>query len=283
MATYLRRWLTGSVEGTVARHTYRDYRDKVENHIIPAIGKKKLKDLTYQDLQGLYRKKAKEGLTRTVGYIHTTMSKALHEAEAADLVRKNVARFAKPPKIQAEERDPMTPDEIQAFLAAVRGHKDEALYLLAVTSGMRRGELFGLKWPDLDLEARRYKVSYSLDTLYGPPDRKDPKQRSSRRSGILLPEVATALRGQRQRQRHDRLRAGPRWEENDYVSRPTGGRPRGRTTFSRDLSNLCAPAPGCVLLPLPTCATHAPRPSPYSKYTRGRHKRSWGTLLAWLR
>lgn len=244
VAGYLRRWLSDSVEGTVSRHTYRDYRDKVGNHIIPALGRKKLKDLTHQDLQALYRKKTEEGLSaRTVRYVHTTMGKALHEAEAADLVRKNVARFAKPPKPDAEEREPMAVEEIRAFLTAIRGHKDEALYLLAITTGMRRGELFGLRWPDVDLEKRRYKVSHSLDTLYGPPVLKDPKRGSGKRSGILLPEVVAALEAHRKRQLEDRLRAGPRWQENGYVFPTNRGTPqRADNVLKRSLKPLCVEA-----------------------------------------
>jgi len=244
VAAFLRRWLAGSVEGTVSRHTYYDYKNKVEKHIVPMLGSKKLKDLTHQDLQMLYRKKTQEGLSgRSVRYIHVTMSKALHEAEGVDLVRKNVARFATPPKLDTKEREPMTAQEIQTFLGAVRGHKDEALYLLAVTSGMRRGELFGLKWEDLDLEGRRYKVQRSLDTYYGPAEERAPKTKSGRRSGILLPEVVDSLRVHRQRQRHERLVSGPRWVDNDYLF-PTGrGTPqRANNVLYRSLYPLCEAA-----------------------------------------
>jgi len=245
VAQYLRRWLTGSVEGTVARRTYRDYRDKVELHIVPVLGSRKLKSLTHQDLQNLYRRKIRDGLSaRTVRYIHATLSKALHEAEAADLVRKNVARFAKPPPNDTQERDPMTVEEIRTFLGAIKGHKDEALYLLAVTTGMRRGELFGLKWDEnLDLDAGRYKISHSLDTHKGAPDRKAPKTKTSKRSGILLPEVVSALRHYRQRQRHEKLRQGPRWQENGYVFPTSKGTPqRAENVLRRSLKPLCKQA-----------------------------------------
>lgn len=90
---YLDAWLRDSVTGTVARHTQRDYEDKVRLHLKPALGKVRLADLTTQHLNRLYRKKLQEGQSpRSVRYMHTTMSKALHEAEGADLVRKNVAR-----------------------------------------------------------------------------------------------------------------------------------------------------------------------------------------------
>ncbi len=164
----------------------------------------------------------------------------MHQAEAWDLVRKNVARFAKPPKPAAEEREPMSPGEIRAFLAAVRGDRDEALYLLATTTGMRRGELFGLKWEDLDLDAGRYRVRRSLDTQYGPAAENDTKRRASRRPGILLPQVVASLRRHADLQRADRLKAGPRWSENGYVFPTNRGTPqRADNVLKRSLKPLC--------------------------------------------
>ena len=117
--------------------------------------------------QTLYRRKLDEGLSaRSVGYVHTTIRKALAQA-AWDLVKKNVARFAKPPKETHSEPDAMTVEEAQNFLKAIAGDRLEALYLLAVTTGLRRGELLGLKWADLDLERGYMQVERSLDTLYG--------------------------------------------------------------------------------------------------------------------
>lgn len=249
VALHLRRWLATSVEGTVSRHTLRDYRDKVEKHLIPAFGKKKLKDLSRQDLQLLYRGMTARGYAAaTVRHVHVVIGKALHEAEAEDLVRKNVARFVRPPKPDRTEREPMSTDEVRVFLRALDGHKDRALYLLAVTGGLRRGELFGLKWSDLDPDRGRLKVRRSLDTLYGPAEENDPKRKSSERPVVLLPEVVAALRKHKLRQHQDRWKAGPRWEENGYVFPTNRGTPqRADNVLKRSLKPFCA---GAGLRPL---------------------------------
>ena len=198
LGDYLTSWLE-SIEGTVSRHTYRDYQDKVRLHIAPALGKIRLRDLTKDHLQKLYRKKLSEGLSpRSVRYIHVTMTRALHDAHGADLVRKNVASFAKPPKDIHDEKPVMSVADAMLFLEKIRGDRFEPLYLLAVTTGLRRGEMLGLKWTYVDLEAGTLKVSRPLDTYYGPAQENAPKRQASRRASKLPPPVwkpssATAL------------------------------------------------------------------------------------------
>lgn len=239
VADYLTQWLK-SIEGTVARHTFGDYADKVRLHIVPSLGRLRLRDLTRDHLQKLYRKKTAEGLSpRSVRYIHATMSKALHDAEGADLVRKNVARFARPPKYEHTERPIMSVAEAMLFLEAIRGHRHEALYLLAVTTGLRRGEMLGLRWEDLDLDAGTLRVSRSLDTYYGPARENAPKRQASRRAAKLPDPVADALRrhGRLQKSRAERL--GPLWQESGYVFTTTKGTPeRGDNLLSRSLKPL---------------------------------------------
>jgi len=239
---FLDLWLRDSVKGSVARHTFVDYEGKVRLHLKPAIGHLKLRALTSAHLQTLYRRKLDEGLSpRSVGYIHTTIRKALAQAEAWDLVRKNVARFAKPPKVSHSEPDAMTIEEAQRFLRAIAGDRREALYLLAVTTGLRRGELLGLKWVDLDLERGYLRVERSLDTLYGPAVENDPKRASSRRPAVLLPPVVTALKAHRARQAVEKLAAGPAWREHGYIFPTRVGTPeRGDNVLKRSLKPLAA-------------------------------------------
>jgi integrase len=221
---YLDRWLRDVVKGSVARHTYKDYEGKVRLHPKPTLGRVKLKDLTPAHLQALYRKKTEDGLSpRTVEYVHSTARKALAKAEEWDLVRKNVARYARPPAKKHKEHRTLTVPQSKAFFAAAAGDRLEALYVLALTTGLRRGELLGLKWADIDLENTTLSVNRSMDTLYGPPEEKAPKRQSSRRTVLLVPEAVAALRLHRRRQAEERLAAGPAWRERDLVFPTTLG------------------------------------------------------------
>lgn len=243
---YLASWQE-SIEGTVSRHTYRDYADKCALHITPTLGRLRLRDLTREHLQKLYQKKLREGLSpRSVRYIHVTLSKALHDAEGSGLVAKNVARFARPPKDEHTEREVMSVAEAMLFLEAIRGDRLEALYLLAVTTGLRRGEMLGLKWSDIDLEAGTLRVSRSLDTYYGPAKENAPKRQASRRPAKLPAPVVDALSRHRRSQEAAQRRLGPLWKgppalklEEGYVFTTSVGTPqRGDNLLSRSLKPL---------------------------------------------
>src|SRR5215210_8094863 len=119
-------------------------------HIKPALGRIKLKALTPTHARGLYREKLDSGLApRTVGYIHITLHKALKDAVADGLVPRNVTEGIKAPSSKKKEITPLSPAQARTFLETARGDRLEALYVLAVTAGVREGELLGLKWDDL--------------------------------------------------------------------------------------------------------------------------------------
>jgi integrase len=237
---YLERWLKDVVEGSVSHHTYRDYKDKVILHLVSALGKVKLKALTALHLQALYRQKTDKGFSpRTVEYIHTTARKALAKAEEWDLVHKNVARYARPPAPEHKEHRTLTVPEAKVFFEAAAGDRLEALYILALTTGLRRGELLGLKWTDLNLDSVSLGVNRSMDTLYGPPEEKGPKRQSSRRTIALVPEAVAALRTHKKHQTEEKLGIGPAWREHDLIFPTRVGTPmRGDNLLKRSLRPL---------------------------------------------
>ena len=237
---YLDTWLHDSVKGRVARHTFVDYEGKVRLHLKPAIGHLRLQELTTAHLQALYSHKLDEGVgVRTINITHATISKALGEAEAQDLVRKNVAKAAKPPQQEHNEPDIMAVEEARHFLRVIVGDRLEALYLLAVTTGLRRSELLGLKWTDLDLDRGHLHVERSLDTQYGPAQENDLKRAASRRSTLLLPPVIASLKTHRMNQTAERVKAGSAWREHGYVFPTRVGTPeRGDNVLKRSLKPL---------------------------------------------
>jgi integrase len=175
----------------------------------------------------MIHQKVQEGLSpRSIEYIHTTLSKVLNAAVDADLARKNVAARMQLPQKHHSEKKVLTADEVRHLFDTAAETEDRfyALYVLALTTGLRRGELLGLTWADVDLQHGSLRVQRSLDG-HGKPVERAPKREASRRSVKLVPEAVAALELHRKRQLEDRLRAGPRWEDNDYVFPTNRGTP----------------------------------------------------------
>lgn len=111
----------------------------------------------------------------------------------------------------------MSVADAMLFLEVIRGDPFEALYLLAVTTGLRRGEMLGLKWTDLDLDIGTLRVSRSLDTYYGPAAENAPKRQASRRPAKLPAPVVEALRRHKEAQEARRARLGPLWKGQEVA------------------------------------------------------------------
>ena len=168
VAEYLERWLEDSVRGSVKVTTHASYDALVKNHVCPTLGGTKLAALTPAHVQALYRAKLEEGLApKSVKYIHTTLHRALRQAVRWDLVPRNVAAEADLPRVRTPEMRPLSSVQARTLLEAAKGNRLEALYVLTVTTGMRQGELLGLGWEDVDLEARTVRVRRTLTLAKG--------------------------------------------------------------------------------------------------------------------
>ncbi|HEY8477997.1 MAG TPA: site-specific integrase [Chloroflexota bacterium] len=150
------------------------------------------------------------------------------------LLGRNPCDAVNPPKVTKPELRVLTPEEARRFLAAVAGHRLEALFTLALTTGMRQGELLGLKWQDVDLEMGVVRVRRALQRLRRVGFVEvEPKSATSRRAARLVPLAVTALRRHRARQLEERLQAGTAWEDRDLVFCTEHGRPLTHTTVLR--------------------------------------------------
>ena len=191
--------------------THRRYQDLSAIHILPALAGVKLEVLTPDHLRFLYRERLEAGYSpRTVGHAHTLVKQALSQATADGLIPRNVAASVKPPKSSGTEISPLTPGDVRRLFSEASGGRYEALYVVAVTAGLRRGELLGLKWEDLDLETRTLRVRRTLQKgeLLAP---KTPK---SRRQISLTRRAVDSL--VEHRERLDAERNGS-WVENGFV------------------------------------------------------------------
>ena len=193
---YLDRWLSDSVRGTVRESTYSRDKYLVTNHIKPALGRLKLKNLNAPHLQGLYRDRLDSGLSgSTVQKIHHVLNKGLGQAVMWNLIPRNPADSVKAPTPTPKEMHPLSAHEARRLLEAARGDRLEALYVLAVHTGMRRGELLGLKWGDVDLENATVRVRRTLTrngtghVLGEPKTKKSRPHRTHHSAGSRGPQL----------------------------------------------------------------------------------------------
>lgn len=221
---FLEEWLQNSVRGSVAERTLNTYRQAVQ-HVLPTLGDVPLAKLTPQHLQRLYREKQDAGLTRTVTLMHSTLHRALGQATEWGLVPRNVASLVKRPKVETREFHVLNLDQANQLLAAAEGDRLHALYVLALTCGLRQGELLGIQWTDLDLEARRLTVRRQLAWLKDGPTFTELKSAKGRRTMPLSTLAVSALRKHRVQQLEARLALGEAWEEHGLVFTTAIGTP----------------------------------------------------------
>ena len=157
MGEYLDRWLSDSVKDTVRTGTLERHEQAIRLHITPALGDLKLKALSPAHVQVLYRDRLDAGLSpATVQKIHAILRKALDQAVRWSLVPRNANEAVKAPRPTPDEIRPLNSEQVKVLLDAAIGERFAAIYVLAVHTGLRQGELLGLKWEDVDLENGSY-------------------------------------------------------------------------------------------------------------------------------
>jgi integrase len=190
---WLARWLE-LIKPTVEPNTFAPYERHVRLHIKPYIGGLRLAKLSKAQIRGWYGSLAEKGMSaalqRKVG---TTLTMALNHAVNDDLLPGNPATKVRKPKAQKPEMVPLDPTQVASFLKAARADRLYALYLTALDSGARPGELFALQWPDIDLEGRCLTITKSLEDLNGALRIKAPKTARGRRRVDLSADTAAAL------------------------------------------------------------------------------------------
>lgn len=195
LKVYLQRWLDTYCTERLAPNTIRGYRVNVEKHIVPYIGQIRLDALRPSDIQGLYSSLLTQGLSgTTVRYVHNNLHRALAVAVRQQLMSRNPADCVEPPVIERYEAATLNDEQIRRLLVACRGTEIYTPVLLAVTLGLRRGEVLGLQWQDIDWQRSTLSVRRSASFRDGGMVMGATKTRSSRRTLLLPSGVACELK-----------------------------------------------------------------------------------------
>jgi integrase len=195
---YLAQWVRDA--RNIRPTTRRGYEAVVRYHLAPTLGDVRLVDLTPVDVERALGQLAPHLAPKSLRNVHAVLRRALGQAVRAGLVMRNVAarEFVDAPRVPVEEPRALSADEVRRFVDVVRGDRLEALFITAVGTGLRQGELLGLAWEDVDLDAGHLTVRRELVRRDGQYLRDELKTDRSRRLVPLSPAVAAALRRHRE-------------------------------------------------------------------------------------
>jgi integrase len=243
VADYLRSWLSG-LHG-LAGKTRQEYGRLITQLVIPHLSNHELQQLRPAHIADWHAKLLASGgkngrplSARTVGHAHHVLHTALERAVGTELLARNVAHAISPPKVALTEIAALKADEIAPVLAALKGYKLEAIAVLALSTGARRGEILALRWGDVDLTAGTIRIARSLEQTTGSLKFKQPKTARGTRT-ISLPAAAVeALQVHRKRQLEQRMALGQgKLVAETLVFSTIDGEPMSPNGLSRDWGN----------------------------------------------
>ena len=215
---FLTQWVEDR-KPSVRIRTYERYEAFIRLHVVPVIGKIKMQQLNPQHIKGLYARKLKEGLSSTtVNTLHMMLHKAFDDAVKWSIVGRNVCDLVDVPQRTHYEIKPLTIEEAKHLLETAKDHPLEALFTLALTTGLRRGEILALKWSDINFEKKTVQIQRIFTRAPGQRYvETEPKTKKSNRSVKLTAKAVELLIKHKEHQLEAKSQAGSEWVENNLV------------------------------------------------------------------
>jgi integrase len=273
LAAFLTYWLENVAVHQLRETTHTRYTAVAHQYLIPGLGRKKLAKLTAKDVrtwlnelrtvcqccargidaghdpraQASRRPRCcalgnccrKRLSPLTLAYIHSVLKSALEHAVREEEIPRNVARNVRTGTPRPRRFNPLTTDEARHFLAAAQGHRHAALFELALRTGLRKGELLGLRWEDLDLDGGTASIRRTLQRTRSSGLTGLPTKTISSERRIALPASSiTSLHAHRQRQAQETEQAGTDWQDTGYVFTRPDGHPIEPATLTRHFNAL---------------------------------------------
>ncbi|GIM45915.1 site-specific integrase [Collibacillus ludicampi] len=227
LGEYLEEWLKDK-QANVRKSTFRSYAWLVNNHIIPHIGQIELTKLTPVHLQRLYTKLQQQEQplsNRSILHAHLIIQEALDRALKWGMVARNVAKAIDPPRPKKVDFQVWNEEEVKRFLEVAKDDRYYVAFLLAITTGMRKGEILGLRWQDVDLEKGIISVRQTLSYTGKGSEFQAPKTDHGKRAIAIPPQVVEFLRKHKVKQAEEKLLAGPLYQDHDLVVATQVGTP----------------------------------------------------------
>ena len=243
---YLNRWIANRIPGTITTRIEALYERAVKDYINPSIGMIRLNKLAPSDVSRMLQDlQAKGYAPATQRMARATLRRALRMAEQDGILTRNVAAIAEGPKLDHREGRSLTPEQAKVFLQAVQGHRHEGAYVIALSLGLRRGEIIGLSWRDIEV-AEKTVVLQVRRQLVRDKTRLhlvDLKTVGSRRTLHLSRPLVEVLERHRTRQEAEELVQGTKWNnEHELIFTSTIGTPLDPEAFGQTVPKICEAA-----------------------------------------
>jgi integrase len=236
LGEYLPRWLKHK-RASLSASTVCQYEQVIQDHILPYFGKTQLKDLRLSRIERHYRElqAAKIGI-RTIRFTHAVLHAALERAIKYGLLLQNPAHGATIPMETRSEMKVLNKEQVTQFLIAAQDSPHRMLYYLAINTGMRQGEIFGLKWSDVDWEKGILVVQRQVKRIPGQGWKfSAPKTKAGRRTIKLGEGLVQELRSHKDRQAFQKAVVGDRWQEHDLICPSSIGTPCNQSNLRKDM------------------------------------------------
>lgn len=241
VAEMMRYWFDTYARPNVRPKTLQIYEETITRHLIPGLGSIQVQKLSPADVQAFYARKQAEGTGAwALLGCHQRLSQALTQAMRLGLIQRNVCDLVTPPRLRHWEMTTWDAAQARRFLSVARQSSYGPIWIVALTTGMRRGELLGLRWKDADIEGGVLHVRQSIGLLHGQITISQPKSDTSRRAVPVEPQVIAALREHRAKQNERRLALGAVWEDHDLIFAAANGKPVNPDNLRRDYDHLVA-------------------------------------------
>jgi integrase len=247
------KWLPAQ-RAQLRASTFDSYRRTIELHVLPTLGQVLLNKLLPEDLDGLYARLLESGRRNgsggglspaSVRYVHRILRKALNDALRKGSIARNPAALADPPRRADDDRSEhdmrvWTAAQLQSFLSLSSAHRLGPAFFLAAHTGMRRGEVLGLRWSDVDLSGKRVSVRQAVIAVAYEIRTSDVKTGTGRRTIDIDEAVVAQLQSLRKRQAEERLLVGPGYTDEGLVFARPDGHPVHPEYFSRTFDRIVA-------------------------------------------
>jgi integrase len=251
VSEFIERWLKDWAVHNTSPKTFERYAELLRNHVGNNIGNTHLQKLRPVHLNELYgsllvaKDKRRVLAPRTVGHVHRALHRALGHAHRWGIVQQNVAEMVTPPRVASTELEVLAPAQVQTVLEGLKGRSVYSVCVIALATGMRRGELLGLRWCDVDLDGATVRVEQSLEQTKAGLRFKAPKTKHGRRRITLPPSAVTVLRDHWKVQQEMRLKLGTGKAPADSLVFPTwDGKPRSPNSLTKEWKEAVARTEG---------------------------------------